>query len=202
MDGSKTIETAQGGYGKGFVMANKLWQGMINDLFSLREEKGMNIICIAHSLVKAFNDPLLTQPYDRYILNLNEKAASLWTREVDFLGFANYEIFLKVGQTEKRNKAFSEGKRILYTQRQPGFEAKNRLGLPEEIELDYKVFETEMQNAKGESVEAIKKEIDGYVVNVADSDTRAAVVKAVMGADNNRAKLYQILNRLKVMTKQ
>lgn len=202
MDGSKTIEQAQGGYGKGFVMANKLWQQMINELFALRDEKGMNIICIAHSLVKSFNDPLLPQPYDRYLLNMNEKAAALWTREVDFLGFTNYEIFLKIGQTEKRNKAFTEGKRILYTQRQPGFEAKNRLGLPEEIELDFEVFEREMKSAKGEKIESIRSEIATLTAQISDEATKTAVSETVTKAGEDRTKLYNILNRLKVITKQ
>jgi hypothetical protein len=203
MDGSKTIEQAQGGYGKGYVMANKLWQGMINDLLALREEKGMNVIAIAHSLVKSFNDPMLPQGYDRYQLALNDKAALIWTREVDMLGFANMETYLKEGESEKKNRALSENKRILYTERRPGFEAKNRLGVPAEIPFEYSAFESAIGTVSPiiETIADIHSEIIQLTAKVKDEVTQKIVMDTVEKAKDNIQELKAIRVRLNQITK-
>jgi len=200
VDGSKSIEQAQGGFGKGYTMANKMWQNLISSLHSLRDEKNMNIIVIAHSMIKPFNDPMLAQPYDRYVISLNEKASALWSREVDVIGFANYEIFLKIGQTEKKNKALSENNRILYLNRRPEFEAKNRLGLPDEMPLLFSEFENHLKNAYSiGSVESITLEIQDLLQEVKDQDLKDKITASIIGA--NQQKLMQIKNRIKEILK-
>ena len=50
------------GYGKGYTIVLDTWKKMITALAMLREKRGMNIILIAHTLVKPFNDPNLPAP--------------------------------------------------------------------------------------------------------------------------------------------
>jgi hypothetical protein len=204
VDGAATIDLAQGGYGKGYVLANKYWQSMIDALIALREERGMNIIAIAHSQVKAFNDPVLIQPYDRYQMKLNEKAAALWREAVDVLGFANYETFLKKGDTEKKNRALGDGKRVLHTERRPGFDAKNRMGLPPEMDLSFDELMKHAENsiAKPESSDEIIADINTLSKYVSDSTTLSKVTDSVVKAGTDVTKLKPIRDRLKTITKK
>ena len=53
----KSIELAAGGYGKGYVEATSRWGLLKDKLETLRNQRGMNIILIAHSEVVSFLDP-------------------------------------------------------------------------------------------------------------------------------------------------
>ncbi len=200
LDKVKTIDLAQGGYGKGYTLANTWWGEMIKDLIALRDEREMNIICIGHSIIKAFNCPMLLQPYDRYIMQMNEKAAALWMREVDFVGFTNYEIFLKIGQTEKKNKAMGDADRILYTQRQPGFEAKNRLGLPSEMPLDFDVFKKAIDNSTPETAEDVLTEIQDLKLRLTDEEKLKKTDEYIAKAQGHLPTLNKLRSRLIEMT--
>lgn len=65
--------------------------------------------------------------------------------------FANYKTFsVAVGKDGKKHKG-QGGKRTMYTQHHPCWDAKNRFGLPEECEFDYSVI--------AEIIEGIKKSV-------------------------------------------
>jgi len=85
------------GYGKGFSNALHEWRKMMNALKSLRFSKGMDIVLIAHSQVKTFNDPSLVEGYDRYQMKLNDKASAL-------LGFPTLAASEKLSQLKGSSK--------------------------------------------------------------------------------------------------
>lgn len=199
LDGATHIDKAQGGYGKGYVVANQYWSKMMDALTLLRAEKKMNIIMIAHSQIKAFNDPSQPAPYDRYQLKLNDKAAALWREYVEFVGFATYEVFTKKNNTnDAKTKAYGEGKRVLYTERRPSFDAKNRLGLPFELPLSYEAIQEAVN--KGIPSGDLKKEALALLEFVTDEPTKKAVIDSIEKSETNSAKMAQIVNRLKVIT--
>jgi hypothetical protein len=136
------------GYGKGYAYALDEWRKLVAALGRLREERSMHILLIAHSQVKTAKDPTVTGDYDRNMLKLNDKAAALFREFVDGVYFLNTETLLA---TDKKGKtrAFGEGDRFLFTERRPAWDAKNRFGLPEKIEL-----------VKGESWSRLKAAID------------------------------------------
>jgi len=126
------------GYGKGYVLALQEWQYFKGLLATLREK--MNIIMIAHSQVKVANDPQQMVSYDRYQLKIHEKAAALMREFVDAVLFANFETFVK-GKEGAKGKAIGDGARVVYTERRPAFDAKNRFGLPFSIPLSWDEYE-------------------------------------------------------------
>lgn len=144
--GVKSIEDF--GYGKGYAYALDEWRKMVNALARLRSERKMNILLIAHAQVKTAKDPQVVGDYERYQLKLNDKAAALWREFVDGVYFINFETLLAADKKGK-TRAFGEGNRYLYTERRPAFDAKNRFGLPEKIELSL-----------GESWSRLKSAID------------------------------------------
>lgn len=185
------------GYGKGYVLALKKWQEMISLLMKLRAQKRMNIIAIAHSHVKPFNDPSQPTSYDRHQLKLNDKAASLWREAVDAVLFATFETFVKKDGVQKA-KAFGDGKRVVYTERRPAFDAKNRMGLPFEIALSWDAFISAQSESKPDALKTIKQDIEDLISACEKADKKELMKKAYIACGDNVEKLNEVLNRIKV----
>lgn len=130
-----SIEKA--GYGKGYVEADADWRMVMGGFDSLRLNKGMTIVLVAHAEIKKFEPPD-GDPYDRYQIKLHKRAWALWQEWADMVLFANYKsrtIKTKDGGTkgESKYRAEGSGERVLYTDERPAYLAKNRWGLPHEI---------------------------------------------------------------------
>jgi hypothetical protein len=133
----ENIEQFGGGYGKGYVRALDLWRTLIKELAMLNQN--MHVLLIGHAQIKSFQDPELPTAYDRYQLKVNDKAAALVREAADAVLFARFETEL-VRATGTKAKVRGEGKRIMYTESRPGFDAKNRFNLPFCMALDWKTF--------------------------------------------------------------
>jgi hypothetical protein len=133
----ENIEAFGGGYGKGYVRALDLWRTLIKELAVLNQS--MHVLLIGHAQIKSFQDPELPSAYDRYQLKINDKAAALVREAADAVLFARFETELVRSQGVKA-KVRGEGKRIMYTESRPGFDAKNRFNLPFVMSLDWKTF--------------------------------------------------------------
>ena len=127
------------GYGKGFTYARGKLQRVLAGLNYLRDEKGMEPICVCHTQIKTINKPTL-EPYDVFSLKLH-KAASAdimeWSDAVLFLCFKMKVIKKDTGFGRKDSRAINTGERIILTSGSQGVDCKNRFGLPEEIPADY-----------------------------------------------------------------
>jgi hypothetical protein len=133
----ENIEQFGGGYGKGYVRALDLWRTLIKELAILNQN--MHVLLIGHAQIKSFQDPELPTAYDRYQLKINDKAAALVREAADAVLFARFETEL-VRATGAKTKVRGEGKRIMYTESRPGFDAKNRFNLPFVMPLDWKTL--------------------------------------------------------------
>jgi len=133
------------GYGKGYTFALDMWQQFLQGMTSLRNNKDMTIILIAHSHIVKYNDPA-TDSYDRYNLKMHQKAASYVTEWADAILFAHKKVRIEkedAGFNKKVSKARDMGDmRVLATVEQPSFIAGHRasLSLPNEIPLSWNDF--------------------------------------------------------------
>src|SRR6185503_2618673 len=84
----KNIE--EPGYQKGYKVSLDDWRKLLADLDSLRREKSMEIILIAHTAVIPFSNPA-GPDYDRYELNIYKKSAAIIKDWTDVMLFACYE---------------------------------------------------------------------------------------------------------------
>lgn len=196
--GAKSIESAAGGYGKGFSEAAIEWEKFIKSLSRLRDERGMNIILIGHGEIVKFSDPTTQTEYDRHKIKIGKKAAALFTEYVDCLFFANFEIYMQ--KDGNKQKHFGDGARVLYTERRPGFDAKNRMGLPFQIPLSWDDFIAAIPDKK--APEAIVSAINGMLLELKDDELKSKVKDAVQKAGGNVPQLEAILNRLTVRLAQ
>lgn len=133
-----SIEKADGGYGKGYITADKIWDEFYNLLTALRNEKGMTIIMTAHSAVKKFNDPL-SEPYDVYRLKLHERAFHKAEEFADVIAFCNIDPLTKVSGKDDntRTRAIVTTKRTVHLVGCPAYTAKNRYSMPPDLPMEW-----------------------------------------------------------------
>ena len=137
------------GYGKGFRAAADLMGDVLQWCDALAETRGMQVILLAHSITKRFDDPL-GEPYDRYKLDLHDACASRIAEWCDILMFTNYRTSIvktDVGFNKKVARGVGGGDRVMHTQERPGWSAKSRWPLPETLPLDIQIFQDELAKA-------------------------------------------------------
>jgi hypothetical protein len=135
------------GFHKGYATALAPWREMLSKLDRLRSEKRMTIILLCHTAVKNFKNPEGSD-YDRYEAKMHQSTWSLTKEWADIVLFGHYQTVVagKGGKEEtdvsKRGKAIGGSERILLTTRTAAYDAKNRLGLPAEIDCGFSAQDT------------------------------------------------------------
>ena len=140
--GVRSIEKADGGYGKGYVDALVHWRKVLALLDDLRNKRGMMVILLAHAKVERFEDPE-NAAYDRYSPRLHKHAASLVSEWVDTVLFATKRMRVSKDGDSRTIAApigADGGELIIRTNGSPACIAKNRYGLPNEIPLSWDEF--------------------------------------------------------------
>lgn len=187
------------GYAKGYVWALDYWRQILNLLNRLRFEKKMNVILIGHSIVKTFHDPNLPDGYERYQLKLHDKAAGLVKEFVDFILFATYETEI-IFDEGKKNRGRGEGKRLLYTQHRPSFDAKSRLAIPFTINLSWKSFKGHCDKVLSEGEKDLVTKLNSYADQITDKFIQQKVKENIQTYQDNFEELkaieIQVLNIL------
>jgi hypothetical protein len=120
----------------------------------------MTILITAHTIVKRFQSPD-SEPYDRWELDLHQKAASVCEEWADAVVFASQKIFTTssdVGFGNKQVRGVGNGERVLLTEERPSHVAKNRYSLPYELPLEYKALAKEIVKSWKKSEPAEVKE--------------------------------------------
>lgn len=136
---NKTSITAFG-YGEGFIQLEEEFGKFLNRLSDL-VEAGINVVLTAHAKITKFEQPDEMGAYDRWELKLGNKTtaktASLVKEWADMVLFCTYKTYSV--STDDKGKKFKGqgGKRVMYTTHHPAWDAKNRFGLPDEIDLDF-----------------------------------------------------------------
>lgn len=134
----KSIESL--GYGQGYVEAREKFGKLIDELTEVADA-GINVVVTAHAEIRKFEDPGEQGAYDRYELKLTKRSnahiAGMTKEWADMVLFLNYEI-MAVKREGMGNKYKAEGgKRVMYTTHHPAWDAKNRFGLPNKLDIDY-----------------------------------------------------------------
>jgi len=131
-------ERGFGSYQKGYDVSLADWRMFQNDVDRLREEKKMTIFFLFHSKIKPFKNPTGAD-FDRYVPEMHEKTWTLTKGWLDCILFGYNDIAVhtsgKGEEMTKKGKAADSAARVICTNSEnPVYDAKNRLGLPAEIE--------------------------------------------------------------------
>lgn len=182
------------GYGKGYVYVNEDFGKLLNILQEI-VDRGVNVGIAAHAVMRKFEQPDEFGAYDRWELKLDKRNSSMLKEWADMVLFANYETFV-VTDDNKKAKA-QGGKRIMYTSHHPCWDAKNRKGLPEKLNFDFKEIAhclpdaSQMQNAEYE----VQKEApaEQATPHVSPAETPSPRVE---GLDDEKKKAMVALGQL------
>jgi AAA domain len=124
-----------GSYNKGYEVSLPEWGAFLQRLDRLRLERKMTIFLLCHTKVKPFKNPE-GPDYDRYQPDVHEKTWGLSHKWSDCVLFGNFEITVQVDKADaKKGKGTGGAFRLMFTERHAAYDAKNRLGLPGEIEM-------------------------------------------------------------------
>lgn len=202
----KTITTVNGGYGSGYRQSQNMHQALIEQLKVLREKKGMNIIVTAHAHVKEVKDPEMTESYDSFEIKCHELVSSIWREWVDGLFFVRFRTFTKTEEGAAKAKAFTDGTRVLYAQKTPAFQAKNRYGMPAEMDFTEGFWSEFMKYArkgpKAETVKSVKDEIAEMYLTITQEKIKKGVEDSMQEAGEDLTKLIVIRDRLREVTQK
>lgn len=131
--GFRSIE--EPGYGKGYTYLADVWLEVLKACDDV-VESGKNIIFTAHAQMRKFEQPDEMGAYDRWELKLQKKTAPLLKEWSDMLLFCNYKNTITEDPKTKSKKAVG-GKRVMYANHAPTYDAKNRFGLPDEMAMEF-----------------------------------------------------------------
>lgn len=127
------------GYGKGYVYVKEEFGVLLNRLNDLLD-RGVNVVLTAHAQMRKFEQPDELGAYDRWELKMLKQTAPMVKEWVDAILFCNYKTMVVnvdgKGAQKGKNKA-QGGRRVMFTSHHPCWDAKNRFGLPEELEMSF-----------------------------------------------------------------
>lgn len=168
------------GYGKGYTYLAEEFTRLLNGFDQLLTAN-IHVVVTAHAKMRKFEQPDEMGAYDRWEMKLSKQVAPLLKEWCDLLLFCNYQTF--VVTSENNTQKAQGGKRVMYTSHHPAWDAKNRVQLPDVLELDYKhlahIFAElpsqpmETKAAEQTSADALREVMEKY--GVSEDEVRQVV---------------------------
>lgn len=147
---NKVSEIGKIEYGRGYELARVKWHHFFHLIKDLQTLKSIGVILIGHTKVENQKDPM-TESYSRHDLQLDKRSKEIIKKSVELIGFAHRKTFTKQVDGsfgKKETIAIGKSERVItFAPDIEGFESKDRFNLPEEVVLDWSIFETELNKA-------------------------------------------------------
>ena len=122
------------GYGKGYTYLAEEWSHFLAACDAVIAS-GKHVVIVAHAKQRKQELPDEAGAFDRWEMKLSKQVAPLLKEWADLLLFLNYKTYIV--RTETNSNKASGGKRVMFTTHHPCWDAKNRHGLPDELDLDF-----------------------------------------------------------------
>ena len=122
------------GYGKGYTYLSEEFCFLLTAMNAVIRS-GKHVVVIAHAKMRKQELPDEAGAFDRWELKLSRQVAPILKEWCDLLLFANYKTY--VVSTDNNNHKAQGGKRVMFASHHPCWDAKNRQGLPDEMDLDF-----------------------------------------------------------------
>jgi hypothetical protein len=172
------------GFGKGYKAAVEELRRFLARLDALRMT-GVQIVMIGHSFVSTFKNPE-GEDYDRYQLHVHKDFGGQLKEWSDVVGFIRFEGgAAKLTGDESRNKrarGWMTNRRLVQLAREAAWDAKCRLSLPTEIELDaahpWRPFAEAKQTARDANHDSMADAIAAEVDRITNGDRDREFVTA------------------------
>lgn len=179
----KSIETP--GYGKGYQYCAEEFARLL-DLLNKVIELGIHVVFTAHSKMRKFEQPDEMGAYDRWEMKLSRQVSPLLVEWCDLLLFCNYRTFVVQSDNAMEKAKVQGGKRVMYTTHHPCWDAKNRQGLPEILDLDYQNIAFIFEDSAEPSAPA-EKPIDTLRSMMAEANVTETEIQQVVASKGHYA---------------
>lgn len=127
-------------YGKGWEYEKESFGKLLNKLSEVIAA-GINVVLVAHAVLRKFEQPDEMGSYDRWELKLGNKTtnkiAPLIKEWADMVLFCNYKTLVVATDKDGKKHKATGNKRVMYSTYHPCWDAKNRFDLADEIPMDY-----------------------------------------------------------------
>jgi len=134
-------------YGRGYELAKQKWHYFFKGISDLQKVKSIGVMLIGHTKVDQQKDPM-TETFSRHDLQLDRRSKEIIKKNVDLIGYAHSKITTKEVKEKfgsKENVPIGYATRVInFSPDMNGFESKDRFNLPEELPLDWAIFEQEL----------------------------------------------------------
>jgi hypothetical protein len=128
-------------YMTGYDVALAEWRRFLDALDRLRATRCMSILALAHTKITPFRNPEGADYDHRYTVDLHHKTWSLTHMRADLVLFANFVAHVDARKGDGKSKAKGRSRRVIYTTRTAAYDAKNRHGLPEQLDAGHSAAE-------------------------------------------------------------
>lgn len=156
MDKNKWAAIDSTNYGSRYVALSDEIGKLLNKLTEIKDV-GINVVLTAHAETKKHELPDEMGQYDKYTLKLEKRDAGLAKEWADMILFFNYKTTI-ISDSQSNSKKATGGQRVMYTTHKPAWDAKNRLGLPDELPIDFETIRELFEAKTGMSTTQIKSE--------------------------------------------
>ena len=129
---ARGLGSALGGYGAGYDALAANHARVRRAAEAIRKRRGMNVVFLAHADITTI-DPPDQEAYSLWSLRLHKKSLAPYVDSVSLVGFVRQATIL-LGEDGSK-KAKTTGERVLTAHMTPSSQAKNRLGITEDIEF-------------------------------------------------------------------
>lgn len=127
---------------KGFLSFNKGYEVSVNELLKLvaalerLTDRGCNVVLLSHIDIKPFKNPI-GEDFDRFVPDLHQKSIKPFLRKVDAVLFGQFVTVIDKDGKGKgaRKRGIGGTDRVLHCSHRDAWDAKNRLGLPDTIDI-------------------------------------------------------------------
>ncbi len=99
---------------------------------------GVNVVVCAHAQIKKFELPDEAGSFDRYELKMSKNVSPLVREWCDIQLFANFKTYVVATENKNCSKGTGGTRRVMYASHTASWDAKNRHGLPDEMDLDFR----------------------------------------------------------------
>lgn len=197
------------GYGKGYTLLAEEIARYLNLLQDI-VDNGINVVLVAHSIIRKIERPDDENSFDRYELKLQKKTAPLVKEWCDMLLFCNYQTYT---QKDSNGKVKAQGKaRMMFTSYNPVWDAKNRHGLPDELPFEFKSIaeciptfdkKDKAEKAKKNNIAKIEALTEDNHEDYIEVKTKQDVIREALKARGiSEERLMQFLKEKKLVDKQ
>lgn len=132
------------GWGNGYTYLSEEIKSFLKLLDEVID-RNIHVVLIAHAQLRKVSVPGEMGEYDQWDLKLGKKTSNQVAPPVkewaSMLLFFNYKTFVVAKDDKGKKFTATDGKRrMMYCSHSAGWDAKNRHGLPDEAEMDYRVI--------------------------------------------------------------